>query len=228
MFALQDSRGAVTVAFTDRLGGVSGWEASASNPFAGRAGVPGPRRVVTMRQVHGSHVHLVGPENVGAMHDDPPVADALVTGVPGVVLAVRVADCAPVLLADPERKVVAAAHAGRAGLVAGIVPTTIEAMRETGARHILAWVGPHVCGRCYEVPEDMRAEVARVLPEAYGETSWGTPAVDIGAGLRAQLDAHGVEVTGVPRCTVEDEDLYSYRREGPETGRMAGLVWIRP
>jgi copper oxidase (laccase) domain-containing protein len=91
-----------------------------------------------------------------------------------------------------------------------------------------AWIGPHVCGACYEVPEQLRAEVAGVVPASFAETSWGTPALDIGAGVLAQLGAEGVEVHDASRCTVEDDDLYSYRRQGTRSGRLAGLVWRRP
>ena len=95
-------------------------------------------------------------------------------------------------------------------------------------------MGPHVCGACYEVPEAMRAAVAAVVPESYAETSWGTPSLDIGAGVVAQLRAAGdrwaapVDVVEVGRCTREDDDLFSYRRQGPESGRLAGVVRVRP
>jgi len=263
VFALQDTRGAVEIAFTDRHGGVSdgpyaslnlahsdgddpdtveenldiaayafarGWEASGSNPFVFPSGTPWPRMVATMSQVHGSHVAVLHPVDVESQREQqPPVADALVTKVPGVILMVRAADCLPVLLADVERAVIGAAHAGRRGLVSGIVPSTVETMRGLGAREILAWLGPHVCGRCYEVPTEMRTQVSSVVPESYALTSWGTPALDIGKGVRAQLDFERVSIAGVSRrCTKEDEDLYSYRRQGGESGRLAGMVWIRP
>jgi polyphenol oxidase len=108
------------------------------------------------------------------------------------------------------------------------VPSTVAAMRSLGATRIVGWLGPHVCGRCYEVPAGMREDVTSVVPEAHAETSWGTPALDIGAGVRAQLEGLGVEVHDVDRCTIEDQDLYSYRRQGRESGRLAGLVWLRP
>ena len=95
-------------------------------------------------------------------------------------------------------------------------------MREHGASEIDAWIGPHVCGSCYEVPEQMRAEVSAVVPEAFAETSWGTPALDIGAGVRAQLTREGVEVVDVAGCTLEDRGLHSYRRDGAAAGRFAG------
>jgi YfiH family protein len=249
VFAFQDTAAPVEIAFTDRHGGVSGGPFASLNlaePGSAPASAPGEpeavRRnvdlvvraftgvdeatptppVVRMRQVHGADVAVLRDAT------DVPVADAVVTDRPGLVLMVRVADCVPVLLADPGAGVVAAAHAGRPGLVAGVVPAAVRAMRELGARDVQAWVGPHVCGACYEVPDRMRAEVSAAVPDAFAETSWGTPSVDIGAGVRAQLAAEGVRPVEVDRCTIEHDDLYSYRRQGRDSGRMAGLVWARP
>ncbi|CCB73918.1 conserved protein of unknown function [Streptantibioticus cattleyicolor NRRL 8057 = DSM 46488] len=228
-------------AFTDRWGGVSAapYEelnlggAVGDDPAAVRAnraaaaGALGldPGRVVWMNQVHGNDVaHVTAPWG-----DDPvPAVDAIVTDRPGLALAVLTADCVPVLLADPVAGVVAAAHAGRPGLVAGVVPAAVEAMTALGARpeRITAHTGPAVCGRCYEVPEAMRADVAAVAPRAWATTLWGTPAVDVAAGVRAQLVGAGVtkgEKSHI--CTRESPDHFSYRRERT-TGRLAGYVWI--
>jgi len=141
-----------------------------------------------------------------------------------VVLLVRAADCVPVLLADPDAGVVGAAHAGRQGVAAGVVPATVEAMRDLGAREVTAWVGPHVCGDCYEVPVALRDEVADVVPDTRATTSWGTPALDLGAGVRRQLDDAGVRVVDVSTCTRTSPDLFSYRRDGAGSGRLAGLI----
>ncbi len=183
-------------------------------------GLSGP--VVGLRQVHGGDVVPVDASYDGSEI----VADALVTAEPELTLLVRAADCVPLLLADTDAGVIGAAHAGRPGVVAGVVPHTVAAMRELGASEITAWVGPHVCGRCYEVPEEMRAEVAASVPETWAETSWGTPALDIGAGVRAQLAADGVAVTEVERCTIEDDALWSHRRQGAGAGRLGGLIRI--
>lgn len=256
MFAYQETRGRVDVAFTDRHGGVSGGPYASLNlaasggddpaateenirrvttAFAGTAGTAGTSGttggaavaslLVRMHQVHGSDVTVV---DAGSAARPVPVSDGLVTVTAGVMLMVRAADCVPVLLADVDRGVIGAAHAGRPGMVAGVVANTVTAMRGLGAQVITGWVGPHVCGRCYEVPEQMRADVTRVVPEAYAETSWGTPAVDIGRGVLAQLDAAGVRVVDAARCTIEDEDLFSYRRQGARSGRLGGLIRIRP
>ncbi|WP_055585869.1 peptidoglycan editing factor PgeF [Peterkaempfera griseoplana] len=230
-------------AFTDRWGGVSsapygelnlggavGDDAAAvrSNRAlaAGSLGLD-PADVVWMNQVHGREVA----EATGRQQDgEAPRVDAVVTTRPGLALAVLTADCAPVLLADPVAGVAAAAHAGRPGLAAGVVPAAVEAMVRLGARpeRITAVTGPTVCGRCYEVPEALRAEVAAVVPAAYATTGWGTPALDVPAGVHAQLAEAGVtDLHRSPVCTMESVDHFSYRRE-QRTGRLAGYVWLDP
>jgi YfiH family protein len=141
-----------------------------------------------------------------------------------VTLMVRAADCVPVLFAADDGAVIGAAHCGRPGLVAGVVPATVAAMHELGAGPVTAWIGPYVCGRCYEVPEQMRDAVAAVEPASRATTSWGTPSVDVGAGVRAQLARDGVEVVDLSRCTRESPDLFSYRREHRVSGRQAGII----
>lgn len=181
-------------------------------------------RFARMNQVHGDDVLLV--DRPGPAPAEPvETADALVTRTPGLGLMVRVADCVPVLLADPTAGVLGAVHAGRRGVELGVVGRTVARMRDLGAVQLVAWVGPHVCGSCYDVPEQMRDEVAAAVPQTFAETSWGTPALDLGAGVRAQLAAVGVTPTEVGRCTLEDPDLHSFRRDGDEAGRFAGLVW---
>jgi YfiH family protein len=238
LFFFLDSRGPVDLAFTDRLGGVSAPPYDELN--LARSGGDDPasvaenwRRVLArfaagasalaeMDQVHGAVVRTVdvAPSEVAE-------CDGLVTAQRGVVLAVRVADCVPVLLADAATSVVGAAHAGRLGLVEGVVPATVARMRELGAQEIEAWIGPHVCEGCYEVPPAMREAVAETVPQSWATTTWGTPSIDLGAGVAAQLADAGVPVNDVARCTRESPDLYSYRRDGDRTGRLAGLVVLR-
>ena len=108
---------------------------------------------------------------------------------PGLVLCVLVADCVPVLLADHDAGVVAAVHAGREGVRQGVVPAALSAMASLGARarHVTALLGPAVCGACYEVPEAMQREVARVAPAAAVRTRKGTPGLDLRAGIAEVL-----------------------------------------
>lgn len=183
------------------------------------------------RQVHGADVHVVTrPPSAGSAI--VATADALVTTSPDVALGVVVADCVPVLLADVERRIVATAHAGRGGLVAGIVPAALDVMRSLGARDVHAVVGPAVCGQCYEVPEGMRDEVDAVVPGTATTTSWGTPALDLPAGVLEQLRVGGVgRVVHVRACTFTDERFYSHRRwtaDGTRRGRFAGVVRLAP
>ncbi|HET6391994.1 MAG TPA: peptidoglycan editing factor PgeF [Blastococcus sp.] len=181
-------------------------------------------RLVWMSQVHGAGVAVVDAPQDGSV----PATDALVTATPGLVLCVLVADCVPILLADPVAGVVAAVHAGREGVRQGVVPAALSAMASLGARarNVTALLGPAVCGLDYEVPEAMQADVAGVVPEAAVATRTGTAGLDLRAGVAAILRRAGIpEVVQDPRCTVEDPLLYSHRRDRV-TGRQAGLVWI--
>lgn len=179
-------------------------------------------RPVLMHQVHGAAVAVV--EGPGP-HSPAGEVDALVSREPGLALVARAADCVPVLLADPEHGVIAAVHAGRPGIAAGVVPEAVARMRDLGAEALHAWIGPHVCGACYEVPEALRAEVAALVPETFATTSWGTPSLDLGAGVRAQLVAAGARTTAVGQCTREDTAWPSYRRDGTAATRFAGVIW---
>ncbi|MFD8808054.1 peptidoglycan editing factor PgeF [Streptomyces sp. NPDC059597] len=241
MIGQRESVSGAHFAFTDRWGGVSAAPYEELNLGGAVGDDPGavranrelaakslgldPASVVWMNQVHGADVAVV---------DEPwgerpvPEVDAIVTTRRGLALAVLTADCVPVLLADPVAGVVAAAHAGRPGVVAGVVPAAIRAMTGLGAEpgRIVARTGPCVCGRCYEVPEALRAEVAETEPAAHAVTSWGTPAVDVSAGVHAQLARLGVcDRAQSPVCTLESGDHFSYRRDRT-TGRLAAYVWL--
>lgn len=235
----QSSNGRTRFAFTDRDGGVGAAPFDRLN-LGGHVGddpgvVAGNRRLVAaavglpleqvlyMNQVHGREVAVVD----GPWQGQAPEVDAMVTRRPGLALAVLVADCVPVVLADPGAGVVAVAHAGRPGLAAGVVPAVVDVMRDLGAREILARVGPAVCGDCYEVPETMRADVAAVVPQSWSTTRAGTPGLDVPAGVLAQLDKAGVVADRVATCTIEDPSVFSYRRDHT-TGRFAGLAWMTP
>lgn len=184
--------------------------------------------IAVVSQVHGVDVaHVRAPGGASGLLDlTGRRADALVATDPGVALAVRVADCVPVLFADPDAGVVAAAHAGRRGLVAGVLGATLAAMDALGARSVTAWVGPHLCAGCYEVPAGLAAEFAAATGVPEARTRWGTPSIDQRAAASAQLAALGVAVVAVPGCTREDPRLHSYRRDGARSGRQAGLVWL--
>ena len=184
-----------------------------------------PSALVFAEQVHGPGVAVVRAPVAGAL----PGVDALVTSTPELGLVVLAADCVPVLLADPGAGVVAAAHAGRQGLAAGVLQATVQVMVGLGAarQEITAVLGPAVCGRCYEVPGALAADVESHVPGSRSTTHRGTDSVDLLAGATGVLRGLGVQqVTQVGGCTVERADLFSYRRDG-RTGRHAGLVLLR-
>lgn len=233
MFSYRADPGAdgVGVAFCDAVGpdgagmdlGLSGyhdWRSQDWELVEAELGVP----VLNAYQVHSARVVTVDAQT------DPRAlarveADALVCAVPGIGLAVRAADCLPVLFADPERGLIGAAHAGRVGLAAGVLTATVEALATMGAKLLHAWIGPHICGECYEVPDSLRTEFAAGMPGAAAQTSWGTPSLDLGAAAAAQLNSLGVEVIRVDPCTRTTPSLHSYRRDGADAGRQAGVIW---
>src|SRR5690606_36697262 len=140
-------------------------------------------------------------------------ADAMVNATPERTLAVLVADCVPVVLADAEAGVVGVAHAGRVGLAAGIVPAVVRTMRGLGARKLCARVGPAVVWRSYVMRAEIRDEVSAVVPETWAVSRTGTPSLDLLAGVVAHLRAIAADVDVVGSCTVEDDLSYSYRRD---------------
>jgi polyphenol oxidase len=185
-------------------------------------------RVAYATQVHGAAV-----AEVVAPLPDGPVGevDALITTDPRIGLGVLVADCVPVLLADPVARVVGVAHAGRAGLVAGVVQAAVAAMVARGATTatMVAAVGPAIAGRSYEVPASLRDTVDEAVPGTATTTSWGTPGLDVPRGVLLVLEKLGVQrVKGVDKDTYRDETLFSHRRDGPLTGRFAGVIRMEP
>ncbi|ATG55313.1 laccase [Brachybacterium ginsengisoli] len=188
--------------------------------LAEEVGVP----VIFVNQVHSADVHVLPETGQSAIV----TADAMVTDRRDVALGIMVADCLPVLLSDPRAGVVAVAHAGRQGLLTGVLQNTVSAMVRLGARpeDLEASIGPAICGACYEVPAAMRGEAAEILPETWATTSWGTPSLDLRAGAAAVLEAAGVPRAAIDAehpCTLEDERFYSYRRAA-RTGRFAGVI----
>lgn len=188
---------------------------------------------VWLEQVHGTDVHRIveapssveGPVRV-------PRADASVTVVPGVVLAVLTADCLPVLLADRRGRVVAAAHAGWRGLAAGVLERSVDAMRElVPDADPVAWLGPAIGPDAFEVGDEVRerfcdvdAGAARAFRPGAQRSKW---LADLHALARLRLERCELRTVFVTnRCTMRDaRNFYSYRRDG-RCGRMATLVWM--
>ena len=171
-----------------------------------------------MNQVHGDAFKVV--ESVS---DIDPTCDALITTTQGIALAVMIADCIPLLLIS--KSVVAAVHVGRKGLYNGIAVKVLAEMKRLGAADIHATLGASICGRCYEVSQEIQDEVCAKYPDAFALTREHTPALDLSRALITILVDLGVSYKASSTCTLEDPLYFSYRRHNI-TGRNAGVVWL--
>lgn len=182
-----------------------------------------PAEPAWLQQVHGTRV--VEAAGIAGV----PEADAACTRTTGAVCVVMTADCLPVLFCDRAGTVVAAAHAGWRGLLAGVLEATITAMAVSGSE-LLVWLGPAIGPESFEVGDEVRsAFVARdaTAAAAFKSLGGGKWLADIYALARQRLRAAGVEaIYGGSLCTVRDAGrFFSYRRDGV-TGRMASLIWL--
>ena len=194
----------------------------------------GARRWAVLDAVHGADVAVVSSPDLGASLDTGVVTgvvtgvDALVTSEPGLALIALGADCVTVALAAGSS--VAVVHAGWTGLVLGAVPAAVVALREESESDgVVAVVGPAICGQCYPVPRERAERVRRecaVADAALVVAANGQPGIDVTAGVLAQLDDCGVTVVWRDsRCTAEDPNLFSYRRDG-RTGRQGIAICL--
>jgi YfiH family protein len=191
--------------------------------------------VVSVKQVHGSSV-LVLDRPVARRESFEEGWDALVTDQPAVLLTIRTADCVPVLVHDPARRVVAAIHAGWRGAVADIVPRTLDALRErfgSESRSLRVGIGPSAGPCCYEVDEPVLSPLRERFPEwrsVVRETGSRTALLDLRALVRGQAERWGVPAEQVHRvslCTVCSPDLFfSHRREGSRRGTMLNGIML--
>ena len=190
--------------------------------------------LATVHQVHSADVvYALQPW----LHDHRPHADAMVTDRPELLLGILTADCAPVLLADPEAGVVGAAHAGWRGALAGVTDATIAAMEELGAKRerIAAAVGPCIAQPSYEVDEGFRTrfvETDIANSRFFTEGPWGKPHFALAGYVAHRLKSAGIaEVESLNLDTYADpERFYSYRRAThcgeADYGRQASLIGL--
>ena len=199
------------------------------------------RDVVWMDQTHSTRVELLrvggdelvnvdseaalehpAPGEWGPVDADGVVIDA--RGCQGApALAVQTADCLPVVFSAASGQIVAAVHAGRRGLLGGILARAVERIRSLADGPIDALIGPAICGSCYEVPAGMAEESEALMPGIRTLTSWGTSALDLPHAAASSLEALGVHVDIDARCTREDPSLFSYRRDS-SCGRQALII----
>jgi YfiH family protein len=188
-----------------------------------------PSPPVWLSQVHGTSVAVVDSANCTSLLSSPPTADSAVTRTPGIVLGVRSADCLPVVFADRAGTVVGAAHAGWRGLAAGVLEATLRAMR-VPTRDVVAWMGPAIGPRRFEVGRDVYDAYCVSDPGAascfapHGDNKW---LADLYGLARRRLQREGVvAIFGGDHCTrTEANRFFSYRADR-NAGRMATLVWL--
>jgi hypothetical protein len=196
---------------------------------AAHLGVPASR-LHLLSQVHGARVVALEP---GASPDDTLrlEGDALLAGEPGVAVGVRIADCVPILLADPRSGRVSAVHAGWRGAVAGVLLRAIEALELLGTRpsELLAAVGPHLSVDAFEIGEEVAVQLEAAAPgqPVVRRLPGQKPHGDLRRLIAWQLAQAGVtQVDQIPGCTLgEPERFFSFRRDGARSGRhLAAIV----
>jgi hypothetical protein len=203
----------------------------------GEVDPPLPAPAAWLKQVHGARVveaqDAVGDAG-GAVGNarsalGEPEADASVARAPGAVCVVKAADCLPLLLADVEGTVVGAAHAGWRGLAAGVIEATVDAMRAP-AGDLLAWLGPAIGPKVYEVGEEVRAAfLARdaQLAAAFAPHRPGHWLLDLYAAARQRLAKRGVtRVYGGSFCTFSEPERFPSWRRDRSRERIAAFVWL--
>lgn len=227
----------VTAFFTTREGGTSETpyaSLNVGNHVGDSAAAVSKNREIVSRHAGAPMVYLTGEHGTQVVHVDSadqtlPRCDALVSTTPGLGVAATVADCVPILLHDAATGAVAAVHAGRLGVFHGVLDAAVASLRalrepDRATGELSASIGPAVCGRCYEVPAQMREDVAARHPAAFAHTSWGTPSLDLPRAMEVRLQDLGCAViTRVDECTLESPRLFSHRRDGT-TGRLAGVI----
>ncbi|MGQ0824073.1 MAG: polyphenol oxidase family protein [Actinomycetota bacterium] len=185
---------------------------------ASTARLDAPHKWVWLRQVHGATVH-----RAAGVPTVVPEADAAVTSVRGLPLAIVTADCAPVVLANDAA--LGLVHAGHRGLLSGVIEHAVAVVREAGEGTLRAFLGPCVHPARYEFgADDLVPIAARFGTDVVGATIDGTPALDIPAAVRIALARAGVDVLddcGV--CTAASAVHFSHRRDGP-TGRQVTVA----
>jgi len=196
-----------------------------------------PERIVTCRQMHGDHIHVTE-----AVPESPPQADAIVTSRPNIFPAIKTADCVPILILDPIRKIAAAVHAGWRGTVLRISRKTVELMQNrfgSDPSVLVVGMGPGIGPCCYEVDDAVLSPFRKSFPDAErficthksGHRSIISYHLDLAAANRFELAELGVperNIYATDLCTACHKDLFfSHRRDGAKSGRHIAVVGFR-
>jgi YfiH family protein len=196
--------------------------------------------IAWVRQVHGCQVALLRAEGEGEYSEAPVAelrdrfqgqteADAIVSDVSAAALAIRTADCAPILLASTDGRVVAAIHAGWRGVVAGVIAKAVMEMNSLGVTsgQIVAAIGPAIGVKYFEVGEEVAQQFsAAALGGAVHTAGYTKAHVDLAGAIKLQLRQSGISrMDGGALCTYcNADDFFSHRRDNGITGRMVSLI----
>jgi len=179
-----------------------------------------PDSLAIVRQVHGTDVIIA--DQAGVLGE----ADGLITDKPGLNIGILVADCAAVLVCDPKNRVIGAFHAGWRGAAGGILINGLDKMRNLGGSEFYVWMSPCIGLNAFEVGEEVASQFPKEFVHING---YEKPHVDLKSILISQMQDIGVQrdrIFSDSRCTFEDTNLFSYRRQGKESGRMLGVIGL--
>jgi len=203
-------------------------------------------RITTGEQVHKDGIAIVGEKDPGRKF---PAVDGLITNQSNIPLAIFVADCPPIFILDPQKKIGALLHAGWRSTVAGICPRAVEIMSRVfrvKPKNLLVVIGPHICKECYQVPWSPVAKAFSQSCDSFGKEVLSS-IISKSSQRRAQFSREGLwsidlakanfyqfERAGVLRenieissiCTYEDKNFFSYRRDKTSAGRMMALFQL--
>lgn len=236
MWWFHDRIGAVEVGITDRFGGLSSGAYAELNLALHTSDDPAlvqANRDILAREFSGTQVVFAdqahGDTIVDIVDDRTFLADGLITTQRERAIGVLVADCVPLVVMHDDQ--VGVFHLGRRGLMSSLLDKAIE--RFSHLHPVTAMIGPHACGSCYELSEEIVSEVESVHPHARSVTRWGTPGIDMGRIIRTRLESAGIAVhpTMSNDCTIENDRFFSHRSEKLSNderflGRQAAVVMI--
>jgi YfiH family protein len=178
------------------------------------------QEITAMNAEHGNTVHVVSKPGLALP------GDGLITKQPGLALVALAADCVPFGLVDPVNRVIAVGHAGWRGVLANVMQALLDEFVASGAQlnHTQGIIGPAICAKCYEVPAERVEQFRAVRPEAISSTR----NLDLVAGVKAVLATQVTKIREISGCTLENKDLFSFRRAAGEPTGRGGLVMALP
>ena len=192
-------------------------------------------KLIFLKQMHGSKVIELCDKGIDPQTLRDTEADGIVTNQPGIAIGVLCADCFPVLIAEPEKKIIGICHCGRRGIVEGIIENTLQAMVRMGGdlSKMIVAIGPGICGRCYYVDNAVISDYQKRFSEDENRFwRWEKDRyyLDLKQAILVVLEKEGIfssRIDDAGLCTFEDRDFFSHRRSAGKTGRQLSAIMIK-